>query len=131
MRSIGHAALDGGGLPAGQGDSHGSEADGWGRFGTKRYPFVDANGTQPGLRLDRANYRDSRMLAATLTAVPGVRTGRRRRPGRRPERRAILVRVQRTRRATWFRSDGARGWLRPCGEDPGRRLAHWSASLNG
>jgi IS5 family transposase len=47
---------------------------------------VDANGTPLGLTLIGANCNDSRMLAATLDAVPGVRTGRRGRPRRRPDK---------------------------------------------
>ena len=38
---------------------------------------MDANGTPLGLTLTGANCHDSRMLAATLDAVPGVRTGQR------------------------------------------------------
>ncbi|MDQ0546725.1 IS5 family transposase [Methylobacterium brachiatum] len=44
---------------------------------------MDANGTPFGLTLTAANSHDSRMLAATLDAVPGVRTGRRGRSRRR------------------------------------------------
>jgi len=47
---------------------------------------VDANGTPLGLTLTAANCHDSRMLAATLDAVPGVRTGRPGRPRRRPDK---------------------------------------------
>lgn len=47
---------------------------------------MDANGTPLGLTLTGANCNDSRMLAATLDAVPGVRTGRRGRPRRRPDK---------------------------------------------
>ncbi len=47
---------------------------------------VDARGTPLDLRLTGANCHDSRMLAATLDAVPGVRTGRRGRPRREPDK---------------------------------------------
>ncbi len=57
-----------------------------GKPGTKRHLVVDANGTPLGLRLSGANCHDSRMLAATLEAAPGVRTGRRGRPRRRPDK---------------------------------------------
>lgn len=39
---------------------------------------MNANGTPLGLTLMGANCHDSRMLTATLDAVPGVRTGRHR-----------------------------------------------------
>ena len=47
---------------------------------------MDANGAPLGLTLTGANCNDSRMPAATLDAVPGVRTGRRGRPRRRPDK---------------------------------------------
>lgn len=57
-----------------------------GKPSTKRHLVVDANGTPLDLRLSGANCNDSRMRAATLDAVPGVRTGRRGRPRRRPDK---------------------------------------------
>ena len=57
-----------------------------GKPGTKRHIVVDARGTPLGVTLSGANCHDSRMLAATLDAVPGVRTGRRGRPRRRPDK---------------------------------------------
>jgi IS5 family transposase len=45
---------------------------------------VDARGTPLGVALSGANRHDSRMLAATLDAIPGVRNGKRGRPRRRP-----------------------------------------------
>ena len=57
-----------------------------GKPGTKRHLVVDARGTPLGLRLSGANCHDSRMLVATLDAVPGVRTGLRVRPRRRPDK---------------------------------------------
>ena len=57
-----------------------------GKPGTKRHLVVDAHGTPVGLTLTGANCHDSRMLAATLDAVPGVRTNRRGRPRRRPDK---------------------------------------------
>ncbi len=45
---------------------------------------VDARGTPLGVALSGANRHDSKMLAATLDAVPPVRSGGRGRPRRRP-----------------------------------------------
>lgn len=56
-----------------------------GKAGTKRHVVVDGHGTPLGLALSPANRHDSKMLAATLDAIPPVR--RRRRPGGRPRRR--------------------------------------------
>ena len=87
MCSIGH------GLPSTaracqrkRGSATGSNPTDRGKPGTKRHLVVDANGTPLGLILTGANCHDSRMLAATLDAVPGVRTGRRGRPRRRPDK---------------------------------------------
>ena len=55
-----------------------------GKPGTKRHLITDARGTPLGLTLSGANCHDSRMLAATLDAVPRVRAGGRGRPRRRP-----------------------------------------------
>lgn len=72
--------------PRKKGPRDGSEPDGPGqawheashRRGRQRHTArPDAHG---------ANCHDSRMLAATLDAVPGVRTGRRGRPRRRPDK---------------------------------------------
>ena len=57
-----------------------------GRPGSKRHLVVDARGTPLGLTLSGAHRNDSMMLAPTLDAVPGVRTGRPGRPRRRPEK---------------------------------------------
>lgn len=56
-----------------------------GKAGTKRHLVVDAEGTPLGLTLSPANRHDSRMLAATLDAVPPIR-GRQGRPRRRPDK---------------------------------------------
>ena len=53
-----------------------------GKPGTKRHLVVDARGTPLGVVLSGANRHDSRRLAPTLDAVPGVRSGRRGRPRR-------------------------------------------------
>ena len=53
---------------------------------TKRHLVVDANGTSLGSALTGTHCHDSRILAATLVAVPGVRTERRCRPRRRPDK---------------------------------------------
>ena len=45
---------------------------------------MDARGTPLGVVLSGANRHDSKMLTTTLDAVPGVRSGRRGRPRRRP-----------------------------------------------
>ena len=47
---------------------------------------TDAEGTPLGLTLSPANWHDSRMLEATLDAVPAVSGGKRGRPRRRPEK---------------------------------------------
>jgi len=57
-----------------------------GRPGRKRHIAVDARGTPLGVRIGPANQHDSRMLAPTLDAVPSVRSGRRGRPRRRPDK---------------------------------------------
>ncbi|MCP2079675.1 transposase (fragment) [Methylorubrum extorquens] len=85
MRSIGRGRLST--APAylrKRGAATGPNPTDRGKPGTKRHLVVDANGTPLGLTLTSANCHDSRMLAATLDAVPGVRTGRRGRPRRRP-----------------------------------------------
>ena len=55
-----------------------------GKPGSKRHLITDVRGTPLGLTLSGANRHDSRMLAPTLDAVPGIRTGRRGRPRPRP-----------------------------------------------
>jgi transposase len=57
-----------------------------GKPGTKRHLVTDARGTPLGIALSGANRHDSRMLAPTLDAVPPVRSGRRGRPRRRPDK---------------------------------------------
>ena len=57
-----------------------------GKAGTKRHLVVDAHGTLLGLTLSAANAHDCTKLAATLDAVPGVRSGQRGRPRRRPDK---------------------------------------------
>ena len=55
-----------------------------GKPGTKRHLVTDARGTPLGFRLTGANRHDSVMMAATLDAIPPLRTSRRGRPRRRP-----------------------------------------------
>ncbi|MDJ0391702.1 IS5 family transposase [Roseomonas sp. E05] len=57
-----------------------------GKPGTKRHLVTDGQGTPLGLTLSGANRHDSRMLAATLDAVPRVRIGGPGRPRRRPRK---------------------------------------------
>ena len=57
-----------------------------GKSGTKRHLLTDARGTPLGLALSGANRHDSRMLAPTLDAIPPIRSGRRGRPRRRPDK---------------------------------------------
>jgi transposase len=57
-----------------------------GKPGTKRHLVVDARGTPLGLVLTGANRHDSTQLVATLDAIPPVRSGRRGRPRRRPDK---------------------------------------------
>ena len=53
---------------------------------------TDARGTPLGVALSEANRHDSRMLAPTLDAIPPVRSGRRGRPRRRPDK--LVVREE-------------------------------------
>ena len=55
-----------------------------GKPGTKRHLVVDRRGTPLGVVLSGANRHDSMRLAAALDAIPGVRSGKRGRPRRRP-----------------------------------------------
>ena len=57
-----------------------------GRAGTKRHCVTGRHGTPLGLTLTGANRHDSMAMAATLDAVPGVRSGKRGRPRKRPEK---------------------------------------------
>ena len=57
-----------------------------GRPGSKRHIAVDARGTPLGVLIGPANQHDSRMLAPTLDAIPSVRSGKRGRPRRRPNK---------------------------------------------
>ena len=57
-----------------------------GKPGTKRHLVTDAEGTPLGLTISGANRHDSKMLEATLDAVPGVSGGKRGRPRRRPRK---------------------------------------------
>ena len=57
-----------------------------GKPGTKRHIVVDARGTPLGVTLSGANRHDSMALASTLDAIPPVRSGRRGRPRRRPDK---------------------------------------------
>lgn len=60
-----------------KGHRDGTEPNDRGKPGTKRHLVVNAHGTPLGRRLSGVNRNDSLMLAATLDAVTGVRTGRR------------------------------------------------------
>jgi transposase len=55
-----------------------------GKPGTKRHAVTDHRGTPLGLTVTGANRHDSMALAPTLDAVPGVRSGGRGRPRKRP-----------------------------------------------
>ena len=57
-----------------------------GKAGTKRHLVTDARGTPLGLVLTGANCHDSPLMAPTLDAIPPVRSGRRGRPRRRPDK---------------------------------------------
>ena len=57
-----------------------------GKAGTKRHLVVDGRGTPLGVTLTGANRHDSMALAATLDAIPCVRSGRRGRPRCRPDK---------------------------------------------
>lgn len=57
-----------------------------GKPGTKRHLVVDRRGTPLGVTLSGANRHHRAMLAATLDAILPVRSGRRGRPRRRPDK---------------------------------------------
>ena len=57
-----------------------------GKPGTKRHLVTDARGTPLGVTLTGANRHDSMALAATLDAIPRVRSGKRGRPRCRPKK---------------------------------------------
>lgn len=57
-----------------------------GKPGTKRHLVVEARGTPLGVVLTGANAHDSTQLTVTLDAIPVVRSGRRGRPRRRPDK---------------------------------------------
>lgn len=64
----------------------GPELDGPGQAGHDASPRCGRQGHAARPDAHGANCHDSHMLAATLDAVPGVRTGRRGRPQRRPDK---------------------------------------------
>jgi hypothetical protein len=57
-----------------------------GKPGTKLHLVTDARGTPLGFCLSGANRHGIVMMAATLDAIPSVRSGRRGRPRRRPDK---------------------------------------------
>lgn len=57
-----------------------------GKPGTKRHIVVDARGTPPSVVLTGANIHHSTQLTAALDAFPPVRSSRRGRPRRRPDK---------------------------------------------
>ncbi len=57
-----------------------------GKPGTKRHLVTDARGTPLGFLLTGANRHDSPQMVPTLDAIPPLNTGRRGRPGRRPDK---------------------------------------------
>jgi IS5 family transposase len=79
------AGLDSASGPGERGAETGQNPTNRGKRATKRHLVVDREGTPLGVRLSPANRHDSLMLAPTLDAVPGARSGRSR-PGRRPDK---------------------------------------------
>jgi IS5 family transposase len=57
-----------------------------GKPGSKHHVLTDRNGIPLAVEVTAANVHDSRMLAPLLDAVAPVRTGRRGRPRRRPDK---------------------------------------------
>ncbi|SEP51320.1 Transposase DDE domain-containing protein [Methylobacterium sp. ap11] len=55
-------------------------------YPTKRHRVTDARGTPLGLVLTGANCHDSPLMASTPDAIPPLRSGRRGRPRRRPDK---------------------------------------------
>ena len=82
-----------------------------GKPGTKRHVVVDGHGTPLGLTLSPANRNDSKMLAATLDAIPPVR--RRRRPGGRPRRRPGKLHADKSYDHRFCRNDCRRRGIIP------------------
>ncbi|RYY07616.1 MAG: IS5 family transposase [Alphaproteobacteria bacterium] len=81
------ACLDSASVPAKKGGpATGPNPTDRGKPGTKRHLVTDARGTPLGFCLSGANRHDTVMMAATLDAIPSVRSGRRGRPRRRPDK---------------------------------------------
>lgn len=72
------------GGPSIRGKATGPNPTDRGKPGSKRHLAVAARDTPLGIALSGANRHDSKMLTATLDAVPPVRSGKRGRPRRRP-----------------------------------------------
>ncbi|PIK73969.1 IS5 family transposase [Methylobacterium frigidaeris] len=81
------ASLDSASVPAKKGGpATGPNPTDRGKAGTKRHLVTDARGTPLGLVLTGANCHDSPLMAPTLDAIPPLRSGRRGRPRRRPDK---------------------------------------------
>ncbi|PZP43791.1 MAG: IS5 family transposase [Azospirillum brasilense] len=81
------AALDSRSVPGKKGgETTGPNPTDRGRPGSKHSLVTDAKGTPLGLIVAPANQHDSRLLEATLDAVPPVSGGKRGRPRRRPRK---------------------------------------------
>lgn len=74
--------------PAGKGGGRdvGPNPTDKGKPGSKHHVFVDRQGTPLAAEVTAANVHDSRMVEPMLDAVVPVRTGRRGRPRRRPDK---------------------------------------------
>ncbi|MFC4640152.1 IS5 family transposase [Deinococcus hohokamensis] len=66
------------------GEETGRDPTNRGKLGCKRHSIVDGQGMPLAVVLSAANVHDSQMVEPVLDAVPGVRSGRRGRPKRRP-----------------------------------------------
>ena len=82
------------------GSSTGPNPTNRGKAGTKRHTVADARGTPLGVNLSGANRHDSMVLAATLDAIPPVRSGQgrpRQRSGKLYQTRATTIAAAVTR----------------------------------
>ena len=96
-----------------------------GRPGTKRHLVVDAHGTPLGVTLSGANRHDSLMLAPTLDAIPPIRSGKRGRPRRRPQKLHADKAYDSRRCRAECRARGIKARIARKGQDSSQRLGRY------